>query len=194
MNRIDLDSIRIATPCTARWEDMVGDDRKRHCGECRLAVHDLSAMPRHEAEAWLAEQNGRVCIMLRRRADGRLITRDCPVGLRAKARRSLKVVSGAAIIVFGATLAFFARLGARDVDPLSEMPLPKDWTPIPVRSASLIERLEGRFDSAIDWMAHRTGVLRFCNCTFSTPGGYGVPERVTITIERIAPPSEPAAR
>ena len=26
-----LDSVRIATPCDARWENMCGDERKRRC-------------------------------------------------------------------------------------------------------------------------------------------------------------------
>lgn len=192
MNRIDLDSIRIASPCSAKWEDMVGDDRKRHCLECRLDVHDLSAMPRAEADAWLAARRGRACLRLRKRADGRLITNDCPVGLRARARRSLKVVTGAGIVVIGGALAFLSSLGSRDHDPFSEMPLPAEWTPIPTRT-SLLDRLEARCDRAADWLAHRTGWLRFCNCR-STIMGMSVPEVVRIEIERIEPPPGSAGK
>src|SRR5262249_10788550 len=39
-----LDNVRIASPCHARWEDMVGNDRARFCGQCRKNVYNFSAM------------------------------------------------------------------------------------------------------------------------------------------------------
>ena len=44
-----LDDIQIATPCSASWDDMRGDDRVRHCGDCRMNVYNLSEMTRAEA-------------------------------------------------------------------------------------------------------------------------------------------------
>ena len=46
-----LERVSIASPCTARWEDMRGDERRRHCGSCRLQVYNLSGMSRADAEA-----------------------------------------------------------------------------------------------------------------------------------------------
>jgi hypothetical protein len=44
-------------------------------------------MSRDEASTLLAAAaNGRVCVRFFRRADGRVLTQDCPVGLRAKLR------------------------------------------------------------------------------------------------------------
>jgi hypothetical protein len=92
-----LDRLQIASPCSARWEDMSGDDRTRHCEQCSLKVHNISGMKRPEAEAFLAAalgpgaSTGRVCARFFRRADGTIITADCPVGiaaLRTKARRA----------------------------------------------------------------------------------------------------------
>jgi hypothetical protein len=101
-----LDSIQIATPCSARWEDMVGDDRVRHCAQCDLDVHDLSAVGREEAERVLEGlARGRVCARFYRRADGTILTRDCPVGVarvRRAARRALVRVA-AMIGLVGAT-------------------------------------------------------------------------------------------
>jgi hypothetical protein len=37
-------------PCDARWDEMVGDDRVRHCGSCARDVYDVSAMCEREAE------------------------------------------------------------------------------------------------------------------------------------------------
>src|SRR3954452_5823731 len=37
-----LESIRIASPCKANWDDMVGDERARFCGQCAKNVYNLS--------------------------------------------------------------------------------------------------------------------------------------------------------
>jgi hypothetical protein len=92
-----LDTLRLANPCPAAWEEMVGDDRVRFCKRCQLHVYNLSALPRHEAEAFLDEREGRTCLRFYRRADGTILTRDCPVGLRA-ARRTLRFLFGAAVL------------------------------------------------------------------------------------------------
>ena len=40
--------LTIASPCTASWDDMEGDDKVRFCGECELNVYNLSAMTEGE--------------------------------------------------------------------------------------------------------------------------------------------------
>src|SRR5262245_11754447 len=82
-----LDGISIASPCTADWNQMTGDARRRFCAQCKLHVHDLSGMTAAEATSLLSNAaGGRVCVRLFRRADGTVLTRDCPVGLRQKLR------------------------------------------------------------------------------------------------------------
>jgi hypothetical protein len=84
-----LDQVRIASPCPVKWEDMRGDERARHCDQCDLKVHNISELTRGEAEAYLsgvaAEMGAgrRVCLGFYRRADGTILTKDCPVGLAA---------------------------------------------------------------------------------------------------------------
>ncbi len=68
--------LTIATPCEMRWEDMKGDARVRHCGACRLSVHNLSEMTTLEVEA-LLQPGGSVCARLYRRPDGTVVTGDC---------------------------------------------------------------------------------------------------------------------
>ena len=80
---IDLEKIRIARPCPARWEEMAGDERVRFCGLCRKNVYNLSAMSREAAERLIEERQGQLCALLYRRADGTVLTSDCPVGARA---------------------------------------------------------------------------------------------------------------
>src|SRR5689334_22859629 len=101
---LDLDRLSIASPCDSKWEEMTGDDRKRHCAACRLDVFDLSAMSRDEALAMLTERAGKACLRLHRRADGRVITRDCPVGLRRALRRA--GTRAASIALAAASVAF----------------------------------------------------------------------------------------
>ncbi len=99
-----LDKTYVATPCTADWERMEGDAKKRFCGQCSLYFYNVSALSRGEAEALIARAEGRLCMRLYRRADGTVITRDCPVGLRAVRRR----VARAAGATFAAVLSFLS--------------------------------------------------------------------------------------
>lgn len=79
-----LDDIRIASPCTARWDGMAGDDRARHCAACDKTVYDLSRLTADQAADLIREKEGSLCVRLYRRSDGRVLTADCPVGLRDK--------------------------------------------------------------------------------------------------------------
>ncbi|HKQ53816.1 MAG TPA: carboxypeptidase-like regulatory domain-containing protein [Pyrinomonadaceae bacterium] len=88
--------MRIASPCHVGWENMKGDDRTRFCGQCSLHVYNISAMTRDEVASLIANSEGRICARLYRRADGTVLTRDCPLGLRALRRRVSKA-AGAAI-------------------------------------------------------------------------------------------------
>ena len=45
-----LNSVSVAKPCSANWNEMSGDDKKRFCGHCQKHVHNLSAMSGKEAE------------------------------------------------------------------------------------------------------------------------------------------------
>jgi hypothetical protein len=81
-----LDDIEVATPCPAAWEQMMGDERVRHCAECKLNVYNLSEMTRSEATQLVQQTENRLCVRFLRREDGTVITRDCPVGLAAVRR------------------------------------------------------------------------------------------------------------
>ena len=92
-----LDNIRIATPCTADWSQMTGDDRTRYCGECSKNVYNLSGMTREEAEALILEKEGQLCVRYYRRADGTILFADCAIGVRRRRRR--RVIAGAAALL-----------------------------------------------------------------------------------------------
>jgi hypothetical protein len=107
-----LDALRIASPCKARWEEMVGDDRVRFCGQCSKNVYNLSAMSRADAEDLVQAKESNLCARMVQRSDGTVITGDCPVGARKKRirRTAITVVSGG-LIASGILSASTARLG-----------------------------------------------------------------------------------
>lgn len=86
-----LDRVRLASPCTARWEDMTGDDRTRFCRQCQKHVFNLTAMSRAEVEQLVREKEGNFCGRFYQRGDGRILTANCPVGQRRRRSRVIKV-------------------------------------------------------------------------------------------------------
>ena len=99
--KIPLDLISVASPCTAPWEAMSGDDTTRFCGQCAQYVYNLSEMTQMEAEALVMEHEGKMCVRFYKRSDGTMMTKDCPVGWRAVKRR-MAIIGGAAAAVFAA--------------------------------------------------------------------------------------------
>ncbi|HKP48055.1 MAG TPA: carboxypeptidase-like regulatory domain-containing protein [Pyrinomonadaceae bacterium] len=99
--KIELDKIRVASPCPISWDDMTGDNRTRFCSHCQLNVYNFSELTRAEAEQLVSASNGRLCGRLYRRHDGTILTKDCPVGLRRLRQR----VSRQAAAVFATLVA-----------------------------------------------------------------------------------------
>ena len=91
---INVDEIRVASPCNARWNDMDGDERARFCGQCSKNVFNLSAMTRVQIETLVREKEGKFCGRFYRRPDGRMLTADCPSRLR-RMRERLAQLGGA---------------------------------------------------------------------------------------------------
>lgn len=96
-----LNNIKIASPCSADWDEMLGDNCKRFCSHCKLNVYNLSEMTQRNAENFLFEAEGQVCVRLYRRTDGTIITQDCPVGWQAIKHRVSRGASAAFGLVFG---------------------------------------------------------------------------------------------
>jgi hypothetical protein len=89
---ISLQQLRIASLCTAAWDDMVGDDRSRFCEQCKLNVYNFASMTQREIEQLILHKEGRLCARLYQRRDGTVLVRDCPVGLAAIRRRAAWMV------------------------------------------------------------------------------------------------------
>jgi Ni2+-binding GTPase involved in maturation of urease and hydrogenase len=100
-----LNNIKIASPCSADWNEMLGDERKRYCGDCKLNVYNLSEMTKAQAENLIIESEGSLCVSFYRRADGTVLTKDCPVGWQ-KIKNKTKVFATAPLLSY---LVFSAR-------------------------------------------------------------------------------------
>lgn len=37
---VPLKNVSVASPCPLRWEQMIGNERVRHCSECNLNVYN----------------------------------------------------------------------------------------------------------------------------------------------------------
>lgn len=96
-----LNNIKVASPCSQDWDAMIGNERRRYCGECKLNVYNLSGMTKTEAENLILNSEGRLCVRFYRRADGSVLTEDCPVGWRAVKMRMTKMATAFASLIFG---------------------------------------------------------------------------------------------
>jgi TonB family protein len=104
-----LDNVRVAAPCSADWSAMRGNDRARFCQECNLNVYNISAMTQAEAEELINRNEGRLCVRYYQRADGTILTQDCPVGVKAWRKKAARV----ALAISSAAISFFAGIGLR---------------------------------------------------------------------------------
>jgi len=100
-NKFDISKLGVSKPCPIPWESMIGNDRVRKCDTCQLNIFNIESMTTSEVEKLISSsQPYRLCIRLVRRADGTVMTRDCPKGLSAYRKRltSLVTVSIAAVL------------------------------------------------------------------------------------------------
>lgn len=112
-----LDNLQVASPCHAEWNDMVGNDRVRFCGQCEKSVYNLSQMTRQEALDLVQEKEGNLCVRFFRRHDGTMITTDCPVGVHHKIRRRRKTAG-----VFASVASLLFMSGCANEEAPDSMP------------------------------------------------------------------------
>lgn len=123
-----LEQLEIASPCPVSWESMQGDERVRFCQSCQLHVYNLAGMTRGEATNLLESREGRTCVRMMRRADGTVLTRDCPVGLRF-VRRQLRRTMLAAGALLAAILCGTLGARARTPTPSADAGPVNPWGP-----------------------------------------------------------------
>jgi hypothetical protein len=85
---------RIASPCSADWDSMPGDERVRFCPQCKLNVYNFSELSRKEVERLVRQREGRLCARFYQRADGTMLTQDCPGTVREILNWSSRTAAG----------------------------------------------------------------------------------------------------
>ena len=129
-----LRNIKVASPCRADWDAMYGTDRVRYCGDCKLNVYNLSGMRRVDAERLIASVEGRLCVRFYRRADGTVLTKDCPVGLAAVRAKLSRVATAVAGLVLGLFTGSAVTMAFDPTPPLEVLKhLPDYHAPAPDR-------------------------------------------------------------
>ncbi len=106
---LDVNNLRVATPCPKAWEDMVGDERVRFCDHCRLNVYNLSELTQKETQRLISSSEGKLCGRLYRRADGTVLTKDCPVGLQDLRKRISRKTAAIFATLLGLSSTVFAQ-------------------------------------------------------------------------------------
>jgi hypothetical protein len=66
--------VPIAQPCSADWNPMTGDERRRLCAHCDKHVHNLSALNRTELHRFVEQRDGSECIAYVLREDGTMVS------------------------------------------------------------------------------------------------------------------------
>ena len=84
---------------------MEGDEARRFCGKCEKYVYDFAALTAVEARNLLIASEGRVCARIFTRADGTVLTRDCPVGISRRRAKKIAGVAAAATALLGTAAA-----------------------------------------------------------------------------------------
>jgi len=84
------------------WNDLVGDDRIRYCGKCRLNVYNLADMPRAEVEALVRSTEDRLCGRLYMRGDRTATAQNCR-GTRARQLLRRWLTAAALLLLTGFT-------------------------------------------------------------------------------------------
>lgn len=111
--KLNINDLRIASPCPMNWENMTGDDRTRFCESCRLSVYNIAGMTEREVRALITKSEGRICARIFKRADGSVITRDCPVGIRAYRRRAARFAGAALATIIGVFSVAFGQTNSK---------------------------------------------------------------------------------
>jgi len=123
-----LANLKVASPCSARWGHMIGDDRARFCAQCQKHVYNLSNLTTDEAAALIREREGNLCVRFYQRADGTVLTSDCPIGSgQIWARFKRLIGAAAALMLLGVAVPLVAKSPNRDEPARARARMYRAW-------------------------------------------------------------------
>lgn len=112
--------------CPFTWGEMdAPKERFRYCDKCNSNIYNFAGMDLPEAEELIFKREERRNAPLYKRADGKFMTKDCPVALKKKYGLAMMIAGG---ILLVAILAGIAML----MPPPPPAPKPAEATPIEV--------------------------------------------------------------
>ncbi len=99
-----LDQLNVSKPCSANWEQMIGNAQKRFCAECKKHVFDFSQMTLQQIEAVTAINQGNLCARIARREDGSMMMLEPSLPAYAGRRLNLPVLSAAVVTILSLSI------------------------------------------------------------------------------------------
>lgn len=94
-----------ASPCPWSWKDGDATERFRLCAQCQGNLYNLDGIELPEAKALIFKRENRQKFTLYKRADGKFMTRDCPVVLKKKRDLILAVIACAVLLLCAIAVA-----------------------------------------------------------------------------------------
>jgi hypothetical protein len=93
--------LKVASPCKESWEKMAGDERVRFCRACHKKVFNLTNLTEREVGELLGSRRELPCVRFFQRADGTVMTADCPVGRRRRWQNRMAGAAAAILFIVG---------------------------------------------------------------------------------------------
>ncbi len=87
--------LKIKNPCSANWDQMIGNDWVRFCEHCHLTVNDLTPLTPKRVHRLIADSKGRLCVRYRVTREGTPILKAVPQQLHQIRKRVSKFAAGA---------------------------------------------------------------------------------------------------
>ena len=110
--------LTISSPCPKKWTDLVGNDRIRYCGDCKLNVYNLAELRPAEIEALVRKTPGRLCGQLYVRQDRTATLWDCPTARAGALRRRIwKIAAGFSVVIVGLLFRGMQRPDTQNLPP-----------------------------------------------------------------------------
>ncbi len=97
-----------ALPCKWRWpeSDSGKVERFRYCDKCQTPVYNFDGLSLEQAESVIFQRENIKKPTLYKRADGKFMTRDCPVEVKRRKDRGLMIAGAGLFVIIFLTILF----------------------------------------------------------------------------------------